>query len=188
MDNEKYYFVERKEDQAYPMISITNMGKVERGEDDVLECYIDPVLRKPVMADYLRSAKDVFSKRIADVMQAMNMEGVHFYPTEVDDTKGSVYNDYVCVVVDCNTYKLLDLKKSEYEMDDEIDPDNPMFDVYKVVIDRQRLNEIPLHKRLGMRLREYPGRYLYHQSVVDAVMALEPTGMYFQDIEDCETL
>jgi hypothetical protein len=29
---------------------------------------------------------------------------------------------------------------------------------------------------------------LYHQSVVDAVMALEPTGMYFQDIEDYEIL
>jgi hypothetical protein len=184
MNNEKYYFVKRKGDQAYPLISITNMGNVQRGEDDILECHIDPVVRKSVMADYLRSTKDIFSKRVADVMQAMNMEGVHFYPTEVDDTKGTVYDGYVCVVVDGNTYKLLDLENSDYDVDDEIDKDNPICQVRKIVIDREKLNEIPLNKRLGMRLREYPGRYLYHQSVVDAVMALEPTGMYFQDIED----
>jgi len=39
-----------------------------------------------------------------------------------------------------------------------------------------------------MRLREAPGYYLYHQTVVDAIMALNPTGMYFQDIEDYEIL
>lgn len=184
MDNSKYYFVERKGDQAYPMINIKNIGNVRRGTDNVLECYISPVLRKPIMADYLRSAKDVFSKRIADVMQAMNMEGVHFYPTEIDDQKGTIHDNYMCVYVDDNTYRLLDLEKSEYDIDDEIDKDNPLYDVYKIVIDRKKLSDIPLNKRLGMRLKEYPGKYLYHQSVVDAIMALEPTGMYFKDIEE----
>lgn len=35
-----------------------------------------------------------------------------------------------------------------------------------------------------MRIAEVSGYHLYHQSVVDAVMALEPTGMYFKDIEE----
>ncbi len=34
----------------------------------------------------------------------------------------------------------------------------------------------------SIRIYEAPGYTLYHQSVVDAVMALEPVGMYFQDI------
>ncbi len=173
MENEKYYSIKRKGDQAYPMINITNLGDVEDGEADILECYIGkPIPRKPVMADYLRSAKDILSKRITDVMQAMNMEGVHFYPAEIDDLKGTIHDNYMCVYVDDNTYKLLDLEKSEYRIDDEIDKDNPLYYVKKVVIDREKLSKIPLNKRLGICIDEVSGYHLYHQSVVDAVRRL----------------
>jgi hypothetical protein len=134
------------------------------------------------MADFLESAKDIFTKRITDVMQAMNMEGVRFFSAEIDDTKGRTYDNYVCVFAEDNTYELMDKEKSEYTYR------NDLYRIPKLVIDREKLNEIPLNKRLCMHLAEAPGYCLYHQSVVDAVMALEPTGMYFQDIEDYEIL
>lgn len=179
MDNSKYYFVERKGDQAYPIIDIQNLTNVQFGRERILQCCIgEPRPRNPVMADFLSSGKDIFTKRIADVMQSMNMEGVRFFPVEIDDTKGTIHDDYVCVYVDDNTYQLMDKELSVYHYEDRI------YSFSKLIIDREKLNEIPLNKRLGMRLREYPGMYLYHQSVVDAVMALEPTGMYFKDIEE----
>ena len=188
MDNSKYYFVESKGDKAYPLVASQNFTKVKFGKADILEVIIrPPVPRKPVMADFLSGSKDVFDKRITDVMQSMNMEGVRFFPAEVDDTKGNIHNNYTCVYVDDNTYNLLDLEKSTYEVDDD-DEDEIIYTAQRVVIDRKKLNEIPLNKRLGMRLDEAPGYTLYHQSVVDAIMALEPTGMYFQDIENYEIL
>jgi hypothetical protein len=92
--------------------------------------------------------------------------------------KGKLYDDYVCIIVDNNTYEALDKEKSIYEYR------NRMYHIHKLVLDRNALEKIPLNKRFGMRLKEAPGYYLYHQSVVDAIMALEPTGMYFVDIED----
>ncbi len=77
--------------------------------------------------------------------------------------------------------------KSIYEVDDD-DENEIIYTAQKVVIDREKLNKIQLNKRLGIRLKEAPGYYLYHQSVVDAIMTLEPTGLYFQDIEDYEIL
>jgi hypothetical protein len=173
MDNSKYYLIKRKTDQAYPLVDILEY------EEEPWELELSsPVPRKPVMADYLSGARDVFTKRIADVMQAMNMEGVCFHSTEVDDTRGTIYDNYVCLETNDNIYKLMDKEQSEYEEDDDI------YSFSKLVIDRKKLNKIPLNKRLCMRIYEAPGYHVYHQSVVDAVMALEPTGMYFQDIEN----
>ena len=183
MDNSKYYFVESKKDDTYPLVNILNLTEVKFGREDILEVVVGkPIPRNPVMADFLESAKDIFAKRITDVMQAMNMEGVRFFSTEVDDTKGTTYDNYVCVFAENNRYELLDKEKSEYTYK------NRLYRIPKLVIDREKLFEISLNKRLCMHIAEAPGYTLYHQSVVDAVMALEPTGMYFQDIEDYKIL
>ncbi len=76
----------------------------------------------------------------------------------------------------------MDAEQSEYVYK------HTVYSFSKLVIDRKKLSEIPLNRRLCMRIYEAPGYTLYHQSVVDAVMALEPTGMYCQDIEDYEIL
>ena len=76
----------------------------------------------------------------------------------------------------------MDAEQSEYVYK------HTVYSFSKPVIDRKKLSEIPLNRRLCMRIYEAPGYTLYHQSVVDAVMALEPTGMYCQDIEDYEIL
>ena len=179
MDNSKYYFVKRKGDQAYPLVDILNLTKVKFGKEDILKVVIGkPVPSKPVMADFLGGGGDFFDKRITDVMKSLNMEGVRFFPVELDNTKGTIYNNYECVSVEDNTYELLDKEHSDFTFS------SPLYSYKKLVIDREKLSEIPLNKRLGMRLREAPSYYLYHESVVDAIMELEPTGMYFQDIEE----
>jgi hypothetical protein len=86
--------------------------------------------------------------------------------------------DYICINVEDNTYEAMDKEKSDFEYD------CGSYWINKIVLDREILKDIPLNKRLGFRLREKPGYPLYHKSVVEAILALEPTGVYFENIEE----
>ena len=177
MKDFEYYFMESKEDQAYPMIDLMD----ENGE--IIEAQFgDPLPRRPILADYLTGAKDFVTKKIADVMLAMNMEGVRIVPIELSDQKGGYIEDYYCIYVDDNTYEALDKEKSDYEYDEECD----MYYINEYVLDREVLKKIPLNKRLGWRLLEDPGIYLYHKSVIDEIKKLNPTGVEFINIEEYE--
>ncbi|WP_303840190.1 DUF1629 domain-containing protein [Apibacter mensalis] len=177
MKDFEYYFMESKEDQAYPMIDLLD----EYGE--IIEAQLgDPLPRRPILADYLTGAKDFVTKKIADVMLAMNMEGVRIVPIELSDQKGGYIEDYYCIYVDDNTYEALDKEKSDYEYDEECD----MYYINEYVLDREILKKIPLNKRLGWRLLEDPGIYLYHKSVIDEIKKLNPTGVEFINIEEYE--
>ena len=183
MSEFKYYIMKRKSDQAYPLLRITGRDYSEGRQIRLVYLeFNSPIPRKPVMADFLSGSETIVSKRIADAMQQLNMDGVQFIPTKLTDTKGNVTEDYVCIVVDNNTYEALDKEESDYIKG------KYSYDIEKIVLDREMLGEIPLSKRLGFRLKEAPGYSLYHQSVVDVIMALEPTGVYFQNIEDYELL
>ncbi|MWP49042.1 MULTISPECIES: DUF1629 domain-containing protein [unclassified Gilliamella] len=175
MNDFEYYFMQRKGDQAYPMIDILD-------EDaETVEAELgDPLPRRPVLADYLTGSKDFVTKRIADVMMAMNMEGVRIVPVELSDRKGGYIEDYYCIYVDDNTYEALDKTKSDYEYDEEC----KLYFINKVVLDKEVLKKIPLSKRLGWRLREEAGTYLYYKTVVDEIKKLEPTGVVFINIEE----
>jgi len=172
-NNFDYYMMRRKGDQTYPLIRIL------ADNSDFMElAFNNPIPNNPVMADYLSGPEDFVTKRIAKAMQQLNMEGVGFIPTRLTDRKGNIIEDYICIDVNCNIYEAMDKNKSEYEYE------YGSYWIQKVILDRESLNNIPLNKRLGLRLKEAPGYSLYHQSVVDAIMALDPTGIYFQHIEE----
>ncbi|QII71383.1 imm11 family protein [Apibacter sp. B2966] len=177
MKDFEYYFMKSKEDQTYPMIDLLDQSK------EIIEAQLgDPLPRRPILADYLTGAKDFVTKKIADVMLAMNMEGVRIVPIELSDQKGGYIEDYYCIYVDDNTYEALDKEKSDYEYDEECD----MYYINGYVLDREVLKKIPLNKRLGWRLLEDPGIYLYHKSVIDEIKKLNPTGVEFINIEEYE--
>jgi hypothetical protein len=100
--------------------------------------------------------------------------------------KGEIIEDYICVDVDNNTYVALDKEKSIYTKDDDDDEDMVFYTVEKVVLDQKVLSEIPLNKRLGFRLKESPGDYLFHESVIEKIQRLNPTGVFFVNIEEYE--
>jgi hypothetical protein len=92
--------------------------------------------------------------------------------------KGEIIEDYICVVVDNNTYEAMDKEKSDFTMG------RRSYNISKVVLDKKVLEEIPLTKRLGFRLKEAPGYPLFHESVIEKIQALNPTGVFFVDIEE----
>lgn len=170
----EYYLMKRKNDQAYPLIKIVdyNPGLMQ------LE-FNKPIPRNPIMADFLSGPEDIISKRVAEAMKDLNMEGVKFIPSRLKYPEGKVTDNYVCVIVDQNTYTAMDKDKSIYTYENE------SYTVSKIVLDKAALKNIPLSRRLGFRLEETPSYHLYHKSIVDAIMMLNPTGIYFQNIEDC---
>ncbi|MCX8745840.1 hypothetical protein J3U68_10545 [Snodgrassella sp. B3882] len=176
-NNFEYYFMQSKSDAAYPMIDLLN----EHAE--IIEAQLgDPLPRRPVLADYLTGAKDFVTKRVAQVMMSMNMEGVRISPIKLADRKGGYIDDYYVIFVDDNTYEALDKTNSEYEYDEECE----FYFIEKIVLDKEALAKIPLNKRLGWRLDEDPGTYLYHESVINEIKKLQPTGVEFIHLDDYE--
>ena len=180
----KYYILKRKDDQAYPLLRIADEDYNEERKTIKVYLELNSPNRKPVLADFLYAPKDIVSKRIAAAMQELNMEGVQFIPTELALPKREIIEDYICVIVNNNTYQALDKEKAIFTKDKDFD----IWSVRKIVLDHKILGDIPLNKRLGFRLKEAPGYYLYHQSVIDVISALNPTGVYFQNIEEYKGL
>lgn len=172
-DEFEYYLMKRKSDQAYPLIKI-----VDYNTDLMLLELNKPIPRNPVMSDFLSGSEDIISKRIAEVMQRLDMEGVEFVPARLKFPQGNDSYDYVCIVMDKNVYPAMDKDRSVYTYENE------SYTVDKFVLDKVALGNIPLKKRLGFRLQEAPGYRLYHKSVIDVVSMFNPTGVYFQNIEE----
>ena len=177
MTNEfDYYLIERKSDETYPLIKIN--GRDNRQNPTLMYiAFNNPVPRNPVMADYLKGSENFFTARIADAIKKLNIYGVRFIATELTDHKGNVHNDYFCLAVD-NDIAAMDKEKSEYTK-----PRRAYF-INKFVLDREALKKIPLEKRLVFVLEEAPSRVVFHKSVVDAIMAENPTGVQFRPIEE----
>jgi RPA family protein len=57
----------------------------------------------------------------------------------------------------------------------------------KMVLDTKILSKIPLESRRIFRLGELYTQELYHESVVEKIMAVDPTGIRFVRVEDYHT-
>ena len=179
---ESYYFLRAaltsKMTQYAQVGFISNMTAIKFGREVVLNVKTEkPIQSKSQLSDYIGGATDLFHQRIIEVLQNMGTEGVKYFPVRLDGWKENIYDDYICVFAENNMYKLLDEELSSYSYR------NRMYRIGKYVIDKEKLADIPLGKRLCMHVEEMLGYCLYHQSVVDAIMALEPVGMSFYNVE-----
>lgn len=181
MENFNYYFISRKGDQAYPLIKSVKSDKDEKFFTKFMYLEFNtPIPRNPVMADFLSGADVFLTKRIVEEIKKFQPEGVVFLPTELTDPKGNVFDDYIVVVPRENSYEALDKEKSQYEYE------YGTYWIDKIVLDRKALNEISIKKRLIFRLKEAPGYVLFHESLVEAISKLNPTGMIFRNVEKHE--
>ena len=175
MNEFEYYFLQRKDDQAYPLIRITER---EGGNPPTLIHieFNDPIPRNPVMADYLAGSGIFITEKIVNEIKKINIEGVNFIATELTDNKGNMSDDYFCLHTSTRILAM-DKEKSKYEYQFRI------YNIEKFYLDKKVLKEIPLEQRLVFVLRESPEKVLFHKSVVDTIMAVNPTGMEFVNIE-----
>lgn len=116
---------------------------------------------------------------MTSLIQSFDAEGVNFVSTELTNPKGDVIDDYVAIIpFDENFYEALDKDNSKYVVK------HGGYWIDKLVLDKNVLKDIPLNRRLIWSLSEEPGETLFHSSIVKAIIALEPTDVFFQNIEE----
>jgi len=73
------------------------------------------------------------------------------------------------------------MKHSEYSISKI---DGEIRNVMRFFLDTDALAKIPLEKRLVFLLEEDMPKQIYHKSVVDAIMSVNPTGVGFYQIPE----
>jgi len=162
-------------DEAMVEESINNVDLVEFS-------YWESYPKKPVMVDFHDNGiLGAVSKKVYDVLEQMNISKLQLIPAEIKDPKNkTVYKDYHFLHI-YNRVECMDKDESIFEFDDFA---NQVEEIEKLVLDKNKLSEIPLNERLVFRLKEEYTFQLFHKSVADAIMAINPEGIRFVKVED----
>lgn len=143
-------------------------------------CFNPPVPAKPRMVDFHELPSSVFSKKIYDVLQPMNIYGLQLLPATIRGKKDERYDDYWVAYI-YNRIACLDMENSEYSVYGD---DGKVNFITRFFIDNKKLAEIPLEKRLVFLLEEDMPKRIYHKSVANGIMSVNPIGVRFIPIEN----
>ncbi|SCB99436.1 imm11 family protein [Gilliamella intestini] len=191
MNEFEYYIIDRAGDKAYPLIGPQDDSfhtmmyprtttRIENPEMTNFK-YCEPIPRKPVISDYFSEPESIVSKKIAEVLAPLDIKGIQLIPAEIETHTGDILEDYFYIHI-YNYLKAVDREKSKCEAD-LYDPDSLAW-IDRFELDRKVLEKIPLEERLVFKLIEFTTIHLYHKSVVDAIMAVNPQGVLFTKVED----
>lgn len=153
----------------------------ERIDVDVLEFEIDePFPKKPVMVDYHDDGViEVVSEKIYQALSDLNIKNLQMIPATIHDSRNDVlYENYFYLHIYTRINCLA--KESIYTTG----PAGNVNSIDKLSLDANVLSKLPLEDRLVFRLGEMFTYQLFHQSVVNAIMATNPRGIRFVRVED----
>ena len=126
------------------------------------------------MPDYLLcDCREIFSKKIYDVLKDISVKDFKLVPTIIEDKKGEKYTDYWSANI-YRDFAFLDKEKSEYS---RINAKGRWSGVEKMVIDKELMSQVPLEERLIYISKESSAYVFYHKSIVDLIMSVNPTGI-----------
>ena len=139
-----------------------------------------PVPHKPIMVDFHSSPYSIVSQKIETVLRKLNIKGLQLIPTTIEGKDDELFENYFFLSI-YKRLKALDMEKAVYDWDDFIEEASS---IDKLALNEQFLNELPLEDRLVFRLQENPTFEIFHKSVVDAIMAVNPEGIIFTSVAD----
>ena len=181
----EYYRMTRKNDNTIPLLDqdtgcpiyLSKKVPIEKPEL-MLFRFGKPVPKNPKMADYHSSPDSIISKRIADILAPMNIEGIQLIPALIKGKNDELFTEYYALHI-YNRIKCVDPQKSDCTIKTFM-----LDDVKKIVLDKNILADIPLEKRLIFRLKEDSSYQLCHFSIVEKIMSARPEGVRFTNIEE----
>ncbi|HED33999.1 MAG TPA: hypothetical protein ENJ08_07270 [Gammaproteobacteria bacterium] len=178
----EYYVIKRENNDNYPLFSWDqksgefSMGKPVEYKDPVKLRLGEPISPNFEWVDYHSLSGPVVSKRVADVLAPLNIHGIQLVPAEVRNPKdpfSEIKNYYFLHV--WNRIHCLDKEKSELELY----KDGSIFGIEEFVLDEKILGMFELRKRLIFELAEDISVTLFHQSIKEVIMAINPKGFRF---------
>ena len=123
----------------------------------------------------------VFSKKVIDVLfKRMPIHGLQLVPAEIRDNNDEIFKAYWVA----NIYQKIASFNETHSVFSKVSPLGSWRGITKVVLDREKLSQIPLEKRLVYVAKESMLFQLYHQSIVDVINSVKPKGFVFVPIEE----
>ncbi|MHC6201992.1 imm11 family protein [Breznakiellaceae bacterium SP9] len=186
-----YYLIENDNEHTVPALmadddfdDVDYLYDMEEASEDTIShlTFRPPFPRKPQMVDYhfLNGGWQVFSKKIYDVLKTADIKGLQLVPAIIRSKKGEEYSDYWIANV-YHEYAFLDENLSERK--GSIDSHGRWGMVLRMVLNKELIIQTPLEERLIFVTRESGSYILYHKSIVDLVLSVNPIGLKFISIE-----
>lgn len=132
---------------------------------------------KFIPSDYHEIPYQMVSEKFKQIIMSFNLPGVDFYPTDITNND-TIWPGYYLMHIHQN-YKAIHPERSEID-GSYINGD---FFLESLSLNENVLNNITLEKRLVFRLEEKP-RFLFHESVVEALKAANLSGLGFTQIKE----
>ncbi|WP_164015790.1 imm11 family protein [Pyxidicoccus trucidator] len=136
-----------------------------------------PVPRAPVMVDYHSLPEPVVSERLKDALAALDLFGLQLVPADVKVKPDDVRRYWLLHVF--NWIACIDRQSSATSLSRR----GTVLGIDKLVLDEKVLQEIPLERRRVFCLDEFISTHLFHHSVVEQVLALNPEGVRFVRVD-----
>jgi len=141
----------------------------------------DPEPPRPNMVDYHSLPNSsVFSTKIKDVLEAMNIFGIQLLPARIKISKSN-FVDYWYIHIFNRIANCLDMENSVYRFWEK---KGIITNMSKILLDNDKIKKIPLEERLVFKLTEYKFKEIYHESVVEKIMQVSPEGVEFWTLAD----
>lgn len=193
MDKYIYYTLEADPSFATPFLTVDEdvdirginfLSKSMTVPDDyVAHLMFDiPIPSTPQMVDFLilDGGRCVFSKKIYDALKEKKIKGLQLVPVIIRDKNGDDIENYFVANV-YQKFSFFDKDKTKYGHISKLTGD--WDDIEKVVLSKEKLDEIPLEDRLVFVSKENSAFILFHKSIVDIIMSVNPEGIIPIDIE-----
>jgi len=188
--DKEYYLCLRENNDNYPLLAWDdekNPKNIDSSIFAISEPIFDvnfvinlklgaPVPDKPELVDYHYMPPDVFSKKIADVLDEMDLFNAQLLPAQILVDK-KLYKNYSIFHI----YKEIMCLHRERS---DIDIEEGVIEVNSFSIDEVVLDKYKLEYRLVFMLGESPNLKLYHQSVVDKILGTNPKGLRFIRVDE----
>ena len=180
--NQEYFFIRRK-GINYPLIDYINWPDSDidflkdiYNEGKIIPFkYGDPIPDKPELGDLHGCGyKLIISNRLKEQLETMNLKKVQFIPATIQNQAEEIVDGYYIIHVH-HFIQAMDKNNSDWKKDRK-NPDRAVR-INKIVLDNNYLEEIPLEDRLVFALKEHPLTTVYHRSVVEKMLTLQPTGV-----------
>ncbi|WP_164021426.1 imm11 family protein [Pyxidicoccus trucidator] len=181
----EYFIIERAASNSHPLLgwaqsgSAFYKGKPVTVTEPIRLRLNEPIPAVPVMVDHHSLPDPVFSTRLRDVLEPLQLHRVQLVPADVRVKEDDVRRYWLLHVF--NEIACLDRQRSVFDSYS----DGDVADIEKLVLHEETLRELPLEKRLVFILAEVTSMCLFHRSVVDRVLSLSPPaeGVRFIPVE-----
>ncbi|WP_199611055.1 imm11 family protein [Flocculibacter collagenilyticus] len=158
-------------------------------ENGYKEEAIEKGINLPVTDVLMDGVTPIITTKLRDKIKHIDFKVMQLYPSVYIDDKDKWHENYWCM----NFWEEVDYwdkEKSKLSKTSRkrlaTNPNAVVIDIYKYVLDVEKLDKVPLAERLIFKIDRGMGYIFIHQSIADILMEENPTGIKLVKVSDFE--